>query len=53
MIRIILGILIVYGVAGGIDNMPLDPSLSYILAQITVLCVGFSLALWGIKDVKK
>lgn len=53
MIRIILGVLVLFGVSGGVDNMPPNPSLSYILAVITLIAVGFGLALWGVKDIQK
>lgn len=53
MIRILLGILILFGVGGGVDNMPPSPSLSYIAAMITLVVVGLSLMLWGVKDIQK
>jgi hypothetical protein len=53
MIRIILGVLILFGVGGGVDNMPPNPSLSYIFAVMTLVAVGFGLALWGVKDIQK
>lgn len=53
MFRIIFGVLILFGVGGGVDNMPPNPSLSYICAVITLVAVGFGLALWGVKDIQK
>lgn len=53
MIRIFLGFLLVYGVAGGVDNMPPNPSWSYIAAMITVVTAGVGLMLWGVKDIQK
>lgn len=53
MIRILIGFLLVYGVAGGVDNMPPNPSWSYIFAAITVVAAGVGLMLWGVKDIQK
>jgi hypothetical protein len=53
MIRIILGVLILYGVAGGVDNMPPNPSWSYIWAVITVTAVGLGLAFSGVRSIQR
>lgn len=53
MIRILLGVLILFGVGGGVDNMPPNPSWSYIWAVITLVAVGLGLTLSGIKDIQK
>lgn len=53
MIRILLGVLILFGVGGGVDNMPPNPTWSYIWAVITLVAVGLGLALWGVKDIQK
>lgn len=53
MIRIILGILILYGVAGGVDNMPPNPSWSHICAVITLTVVGLGLAFSGVRSIQR
>lgn len=53
MIRIILGILILYGVAGGVDNMPPNPSWSYIAATITLVVVGLGLTFSGVRSIQR
>ena len=43
MIRFLIGFLMVFGVAGGIDNMPADPSFSYIGWMIALTVAGLGL----------
>lgn len=52
MIRFILGVILILGVAGGIDNMPPDPSFSYVFWQIFLIAVGFCLAGSGVSRMK-
>lgn len=53
MVRIFLGIFILFGISGGMDNMPPNPSVSYVLTVFTVFVIGLGLTLWGVKDIQK
>ncbi len=53
MIRIIFGILILFGVAGALDDMPPNPSWSYIAATITLVVAGFGLAFSGVRSIQR
>jgi hypothetical protein len=52
MIRFILGILLVFGVVGGMDIMPTDPTYSYLFWQGFLLAVGFVLAVSGVNRIR-
>jgi hypothetical protein len=52
MIRFILGILLVFGVVGGMDNMPTDPTYSYLFWQGVFVTLGFGLAISGVNSMR-
>jgi cell division protein FtsW (lipid II flippase) len=52
MIRFILGLVIVLAIGGGIDNMPPDPSFSYLFWQGFFLALGFGLAASGVSRMR-
>jgi hypothetical protein len=51
MIRFLIGFLMVFGLAGGLDDMPPDPSFSYIGWMIVLAAAGFSLMLSGLSKI--
>ena len=53
MIRLLVGLLIMFGVAGGIDTMPADPSWSFIFYMVSTFLVGIVLAITGASKVAK
>ena len=52
MIRFVLGLLLILGIVGGIDNMPPDPSFSYLFWQGFFVAVGFGLAASGVSRMR-
>jgi hypothetical protein len=51
MIRLMIGFLMVFGVAGGIDTMPVDPSFSYIGWMISLTALGVGLMISGLSKI--
>jgi hypothetical protein len=51
MIRFLIGFLMVFGVAGGIDTMPVDPSFSYIGWMISLTVLGLGLMASGVSKM--
>jgi hypothetical protein len=49
-IRIIVGLLLVYGAVGGMDHGPFDSS--SLLAQIGTAIVGLALMAWGTTAIR-
>lgn len=52
MIRFFIGLLMVFGIVGGLDNMPLDPSYSYLFWQGFFLAAGFGLMLSSVSKFR-
>ena len=52
MIRFLIGFLVVFGVVGGVDHMPPEPTYSDITWLIVLLFAGFSMMLSGLSKLK-
>jgi hypothetical protein len=51
MIRFMIGFLMVFGVAGGAETMPVDPSFSYIGWMISLTVLGLGLMASGVSKM--
>lgn len=52
MIRLLIGFLMVFGVAGGVEDMPPEPTFSYVGWMIVIFFAGVSLMLSGLSKLK-
>ena len=53
MVPFIVGLLIVAGVVGGIENLPADPSASTIGMLLAFTILGFMMMIAGVKRIKE
>lgn len=53
MIRFVLGLILILGVAGGIDSAPAEFSLTDMMLQGLFVITGFALAISGVSSMKE
>lgn len=51
MIRFIIGLLLIFGGVGGMEN-PVDNSTDEFLMQLGIIAVGLLLMFWGSRNLK-
>ena len=51
MIRLMIGFLMVFGVVGGVDSMPVAPTFSYIGWMLGLLFTGLFLIVSGLSKI--
>jgi hypothetical protein len=52
MIRLLIGFLLVFGVVGGVEHMPPEPTFSYVGWLVVLFFAGLSLMLSGLSKLK-
>lgn len=53
MVPFFVGFMILFGVAGGIENLPADPSASTIGLLFALTILGFMMMFAGLKRIKE